>query len=149
MLALLFTVAEERYAVDASRIRQVLPLLKLRSVPESSPGIAGVAIYQNAPIAILDASLLLTNQATPDLLSSRLVIIDGNGPLQGTTYGLLLEQATSTQEMDLSRRCPPPASAANSPLGDYLSDADGLIQLIEPEKIFDAVTLQAIAGAGQ
>jgi chemotaxis-related protein WspB len=58
MLFLLFQLGSERYALDASRVVEVVPLLCLQRLPQAPPGVAGVFNYRGQPVPAVDLSQL-------------------------------------------------------------------------------------------
>ena len=42
MLFLLFQLGKERYALPASRVVEVVPLLELKQLPQAPKGVAGI-----------------------------------------------------------------------------------------------------------
>ena len=57
MLILLFQLGKDRYALEASRVVEVVPLLALKHLPQSPPGIAGVFNYRGRPVPASDIPL--------------------------------------------------------------------------------------------
>jgi len=46
MLLLLFEIANGRYALDASQILEIVPLVKLKSIPSTPDYVAGLMNYR-------------------------------------------------------------------------------------------------------
>src|SRR6187551_1705243 len=95
MLFLLFELGADRYALDVDRVLEVLPLVRIKTIPRSSPGVAGIFNYRGAPVPAIDLSALLTGRPAPVLLSTRLILVrypDSRGI--DRTLGLVAERAT-------------------------------------------------------
>jgi chemotaxis-related protein WspB len=137
MLLLLFKVGGDRYALDARRVVEVIPLLQFNRIPRAPRGVAGLFNYRGQPVPAVDLSELMLNRPAGERLSTRIIIVEFPDA-QGVPrlVGVIAEQAT-----DLVRRevadLPDRAEAANSTpiLGAVELDRDGVIQRIRAEKL--------------
>ena len=59
MLLLLFQVGGDRYALDARRVVEVIPLVKMQRIPRAPKGVAGLFNYRGRPVAAVDLSELM------------------------------------------------------------------------------------------
>ena len=50
MLFLLFQLGKERYALEATRVVEVVPLLALKQLPQAPKGVAGIFNYRGRPV---------------------------------------------------------------------------------------------------
>jgi chemotaxis-related protein WspB len=101
MLFLLFQLGNDRYALEASRVVEVVPLLELKQVPQAPPGFAGIFNFRGRPVPAVDLCELTTGQPSRERLSTRIIIVnyrDGRGKEQ--LLGLVAEQATGTLRKD-------------------------------------------------
>ena len=97
MLFVTFQLDRHRFAIDASTIREVLPLVDVRPMPQAPPGIAGVFDFRGAPVPVIDLSLLVTGRASERCLSTRLLLVsyeDRTGASR--SLGVVVEHATRT-----------------------------------------------------
>ena len=58
MLFLLFQIGKDRYALEASRVVEVVPLLALKELPQAPKGVAGLFNYRGALVPAVDLSEL-------------------------------------------------------------------------------------------
>src|SRR4051812_11201026 len=101
MLFLLFKLGKDRYAIEASRVVEVVPLLELRKIPQAPEGIAGVFNYRGKPVPAIDLCQLTVNQRAAHRLSTRIIVInsaDSRGRHQ--LLGLIAEHATEMLRKD-------------------------------------------------
>lgn len=98
-LFLLFRLGNERYALDAHDIDEILPLRRFKHVPATPDWVAGVFSRSGLPIPVIDLSLLATGVASAARSSTRLVLVHYKHRQRGTTHvlGLLLESAIETR----------------------------------------------------
>lgn len=137
MLFFLFRLGDDRYALDASQIAEILPLVAVKRIPLAASGIAGIIDYHGAPVPLIDLSQLTLGRPARRRLGTRIVLVNYPDP-DGTTHllGLLAESATETM-----RRNPADfvASGLDNDAAPYLgpvaTDADGMIQWVELEKL--------------
>lgn len=95
MLFLLFQLGSDRYALEARRVVEVVPLLCLQHLPQAPPGVAGIFNYRGQPVPAVDLSQLTLGKPAEECLSTRTVIVkypdrDGRSRL----LGLVAEHAT-------------------------------------------------------
>ena len=140
MLFLLFQLGRDCYALEASHVIEVLPLVQVKKIPRAPAGVAGVFTYRGAPVPVLDLSELALGRPARARLSTRLLLVnypDATGAKR--RLGLIAEKATETM-----RRAPEDfvASGVKSDgapyLGPVVNDARGLIQWIAVEKLLPA-----------
>src|ERR1700744_6229027 len=57
MLFLVFSLGDDRYAIDATLVVEVLPLVNWKSVPGAPRGVAGIIDYRGKPAPLLGLSV--------------------------------------------------------------------------------------------
>jgi chemotaxis-related protein WspB len=132
MLFFLFRMGDDRYALDALQIAEVLPLVEAKKLPQAPAGVAGIIDYHGAPVPLIDLSELALGRPSQRRLGSRIILVhypDHTGTKR--LLGLLAERAT-----ELMRRDPADfvdSGVGNSPapyLGQVSTDARGMVQRI-------------------
>lgn len=135
MLFVLFQLGKERYALEAGRVVEVVPLLELQRFPHSPPGVAGMFIYRGRPVPALDLCQLTLRRSAREHLSTRIIIVkhtSASGPEQ--LVGLIAERATGILRREPTDFTAPGVGLSAAPfLGPVLTDAQGVIQLLTPE----------------
>lgn len=129
-LYLLFSLGHDRYALDVHEIIEVLPLRRLKALPESPAWVSGVFERRGELIPVLDLAARALGRPAQVLASTRLVLV--HYPPAQRTLGLLLEQATDTQRMpaEAFRDCGLDSGAAPY-LGKVQGAGRSLVQRIE------------------
>lgn len=140
MLFVLFHLGPERYALEARRVVEIVPLLKLKPLPNAPFGIAGMFLYRGQPVPALDLCLLTLGRPAREHLSTRIMILPQ--PDAGPTprlIGLIGERVTETMKRSDQDFVPSGIpQTADSYLGGLLVDPkhpNRVIQLIHPEKL--------------
>jgi chemotaxis-related protein WspB len=101
MLFVLFQLGKDRYALEASRVVEVVPLLEMKQLPQAPKGVAGVFNYRGQPVPAVDLSELTLGQRASERFSTRIIIInypDDTGT--NRLLGLIAEYVTETLRKD-------------------------------------------------
>ena len=136
MLFLLLQLGKDRYALEASQVVEVLPLLNFKKILRAPPGVAGAFNYRGAPVPVIDLSELTMGNPSRQRLSTRLVLV--NYPLESgrRILGLIAEHATETVRLEPTDFLGVGVTVDEAPyLGPVAKDERGLIQLIEVKKL--------------
>jgi chemotaxis-related protein WspB len=137
MLAMLFSIGDDRYALPAAEVFEVTPVLKLKKIPSAPDYVAGLCNFRGMSIPVLDISALALGVPCQLLLSTRMIVVNyildsgGVKPL-----GLLAEHATQTatiREADLQA---PGIQADSAPwLGKVAISSGELVQLVDVDEL--------------
>jgi chemotaxis-related protein WspB len=137
MLFLLFQMGKDRYALEASRVVEVLPMLALKQLPQSPNGFAGLFNYHGRPVPVLDLCQLTIGQPAAERLSTRIILIncpDGRGGQR--LLGLIAEHATEMLRRNPRDFVNPGFKSKDAPyLGPVLLDPKGAIQWIHEQHL--------------
>jgi chemotaxis-related protein WspB len=137
MLFLLFQLGKDRYALEASRVVEVVPLVELKQLPQAPKGVAGILNYRGRPVPVVDLCALTLGHAASELLSTRIIII--NYPdARGTDrlLGLIAERATEAVRRDPKDFVDSGVKLAEAPyLGPILMADSAPIQWIYEQRL--------------
>lgn len=140
MLFVLFQLGPDRYAIAARRVVAVVPLLALKPLAQSPRGVAGIFVYRGQRVPALDLCELTLGRPAVEQLSTRILLVEhlkAAGASQ--LIGLIVERATGTLQRDEKDCVAAGGELAAVPfLGPALMDDQGLIQLLDPQKLLDA-----------
>jgi chemotaxis-related protein WspB len=135
MLFLLFQLGTDRYALETSRVVEVVPLLDLKRLPQAPKGVAGVFNYRGRPVPAVDLSDLTLGQPASERLSTRIIVVkhpDAAG--RDRLLGLVAEHATETLRADPASFVDSGVRLGAAPyLGPMLMDAKGPVQLLHDQ----------------
>src|SRR5580692_2688337 len=76
VLFLLFQLGHDRYALEASRVLEVLPLLELKKLPGAPRGVAGIFNYRGRPVPAVDLSEMTLGRPASERLSTRIIVVN-------------------------------------------------------------------------
>lgn len=136
MLFLLFQLGSERYALQASRVVEVVPLLCMQRLPQAPSGVMGVFNYRGQVIPAVDLSLLTVGKASQECLSTRIIVVnypDREGHLH--LLGLIAEHATETFRAETSDFVDYRMKVSAPYLGPVLSGPKGPIQWVREQRL--------------
>ncbi len=170
MLLLTFTAGSKPYAVDVSRVVEVLPKLELRIIPHAPALLAGLLNYRGKVVPVIDLGLLLGTAPSRNLLSSRMILVnDAPGiqnrgdvdPAQPSDHsrtapgrapaflGLLAENVSDLTYIRPEQLIPAPVQLLNAPYLDAIVRTDHeIVPLITVEKVRDYLLSGAFSKQG-
>jgi chemotaxis-related protein WspB len=152
MLFLLFQLGNDRYALEASRVVEVVPLLHLKQIPQAPKGVAGIFNYRGHPVPAVDLSELTLGRPATERLSTRIIIVNYPDQHGGQRLvGLVAERATETLRKDPKDFVSTGLQMGGAPyLGPLLMDANGVIQWVHEQRLLsDTLREILFAEAGQ
>ncbi len=137
MLFLLFRLGEDRYAIEAGQVAEVLPMLSVKQIPQAPATVRGAFDFRGQPVPLIDLSQLALGRAARDHLSTRIVLVhcpDGRG---GTRLlGLVAEHVTETLRRDPTQFRDAGVDLPEARwLGPVASDAGGLVQWVQVDEL--------------
>ena len=137
MLFLLFQLGADRYALDASRVVEVLPLLGLKPIPNAPPEVAGMFSYRGETVPAVDLKHLITGQPARERFATRIIVVQHPGPNgQNRRLGLIAENVTQMvrkAEGDFQDTVPRLNSAPF--LGPALLDEHGVLRQLREDRL--------------
>ena len=146
MLFLLFRVGLDRYALDARKIAEVVPMVAIKRIPLSPRGVAGVCNYRGVPVPVIDLSDLAVGRPTQPRLGTRVILVhyaDGTGACH--LLGLLAERATETLRCAAADFVTSGVTSEGAPfLGPVIAHAGSLIQRIEVDELLSVSVRDAL-----
>lgn len=139
-LFLVFCIGNERYALQAIDVVEVLPRLPLKPIARAPSWVAGVFAWRGAVVPVIDLCRLTFGQSAQARTSTRLVLVHYRPDTQqaGQVLGLILEQATDTLRCDPADFRPYGLDNPQAPyLGPVREDAQGLLQWVRVNDLLD------------
>ncbi len=144
MLVLTFQIGHEPVGLDIRRVREVVPRVRLRPLSGGAEWLAGVFVYRGRVIPVVDLHRLAGHGECPMHLSSRIILV----PHGENLLGLLATQVADLREIpDDAPALPSPASG-NADLGRVIADGQGVLRLLEPERLLPPAAREMVLAAG-
>lgn len=137
MLYLLLRMGSERYALEARRIVEVVPMVNFRPLPHAAPYVAGLFDYRGVVVPVIDLCRLATPYPCRAHLTTRIVLVDYPGADgQAKILGLLAEQVTETVKLKDSDFQTAGIQVPDAPfLGEMVRIDDAMVQHLAVERL--------------
>jgi chemotaxis-related protein WspB len=150
VLFVLFSLGDDRYALDAREIVEVLPRVQVRKILRLPRGAVGVFGYRGAFVPAVDVSELALGAPAPTRLSTRIILVR-YPQANGTSHllGLILEHATEIMRCDVSAFRPPGiADDVMSYRGPIAAGPGGLVQQIALKRLLPESLCESLFKGG-
>lgn len=137
MLMLLFYVGNDRYALAARQVVEVMSLVELKRLARSPKYLAGLLNYRDRVIPVIDLCQLLSGIPSRSYLSTRIIVINyAINKEKSSLLGLIAERVTETLDRQDNNLIEPGIKADTSAyLGEIITDEQGMIQCIQVESL--------------
>lgn len=136
MLFITFKLGRQRYALEAERIVEVLPLVDLQTVLRAPPGIAGTLNYHGEFVPVVDLSQMILGRPAPPRLSTRLVVTRVKGDQGFRLLGIIAENVTETMRCEASDFVSPGIVSSEAPfLGSVHVGEHGPVQRVDVDHL--------------
>ncbi len=115
-LMLLLKAGDETYAMEATRVIAVVPMVETRPLPHAPSHVAGVINYHGTLVPLIDLSQWLWGQACRRRMSTRIILVrrdSADGVSQ--VHGLQAERVTETIRVQEEDFIPGDVSLAETP----------------------------------
>ncbi|MES2870572.1 MAG: chemotaxis protein CheW [Pseudomonadota bacterium] len=131
-LFLVFYIGDERYALPATEVVEVLPRLPLKPIAQAPVWVAGVFAHRGQMVPVIDISAMTFGSTAVARTSTRLVLVNYRGQL----LGLMLEQASDTLRCNPADFQPYGLDNRAAPyLGPVRKDELGLLQWLNVDDL--------------
>lgn len=138
MLILQFQIGSSRFAVDSSRVIEVIPAVALRPVPHAPHYLKGLFHYRGKIVSVIDLAELMGGSSCQARLSTRIIIVK-QAATKDQLIGLLAERVNDLVKTPKEAWVSPSTASTQSPyLGPVMKDQSGLIQLIDVDHVAPA-----------
>ncbi|BAY91203.1 MULTISPECIES: chemotaxis protein CheW [unclassified Tolypothrix] len=151
MLMLLFHIGNNLYAIESSRVIEVIPRVSYREVHHVPSYVAGVFNYRGVIVPVIDLCHLIRDKPSQANLSTRVMIVSYSGGDNTLQYmGLMAEKVIKTVNKSANDFLKSGIKTNDARyLGDMIMDEKGMIQNIDLELLFNnfiEIDLLAIKG---
>ena len=141
-LHLLFNLGADRYALPASVVRKIMPLQRLKHVPEAPAWVAGLLSYHGEIIPVLDLCERVFGQPARHSINTRLVLLHYSST---QSLGLILEKANQVVRLPSPAQQPMGLDAGGAYLGSVQTQGLGdMVQHISIEGLLPPDMVQLL-----
>lgn len=149
MLMLLFYIGKDSYAIESSRVVEVIPRVPLRKINHVPEYVAGLFNYRGKIAPVIDLCHLIQGKPSGFKLSTRIIMVSSSTNDNRLQYlGLMAERVIKTLDKPETELVNSDARMNVAPyLGGMILDPNGMIQRIHLDQLFtDARHLYLAAG---
>ena len=139
MLMLLFYVGNDLYAIESTRVVEVIPKVALRKMQYVPDYVAGLFNYRGSILPVIDLCHLIQGSSSHSYLSTRIMIVSHARADGGAQYlGLMAERVTETLDRSPSDIRASSIHVDGAPyLTGTIIDDKRIIQCLQLEQLFD------------
>src|SRR5947209_5364139 len=146
MLVLTFQIGDDRLALDARRVKEVVPRVRLQGVAGGPPWLAGVFVYRGRVVPVLDLHRLAGAGDCPPHLSSRIILVPHPPGAADAFLGLLAAGVSDLRRLDAPAHPPLSLAAPGQPdLGPVLADGGTSVRLLDLDRLLPAPVREQLA----
>jgi chemotaxis-related protein WspB len=144
MLMLIFHIGDNLYAIDSSRVVEVIPRVSYRPVHHVPDYVAGLFNYRGTIVPAIDLCHLIRGTPSQANLSTRVMMVSYPGQNNKLQYvGLMAERVIRTLKKSKSEFVKSGIQNTEVPyLNEMIMDEKSMIQHIDLEQLF--INLQEI-----
>ncbi|HQS68730.1 MULTISPECIES: chemotaxis protein CheW [unclassified Novosphingobium] len=136
-----FSIGEERLAVEAMMIREILDMLPQTRVPGAAPLVDSVVNFRGKIIPIADLRIAFGMPVEEATLDSRIVVIETAIDGELTTIGLYTDKVHEVATLDQGDSSEPPAVGVRwrrDYVREFVRQQDGVTILPDLDAIFSS-----------
>ncbi|SCA58743.1 Uncharacterized protein AB751O23_AM_00080 [Chlamydiales bacterium SCGC AB-751-O23] len=145
MLMLLFSVGEDRYALDCTQVVEIIPMIEVKKIIRAPDYISGIFNYRGISVPVVDLCTLMIARNSSSRLSTRVVLVECKSERDSSSQivGMLAEKMTETVKVEDRELVTPGVNIERVPFLDKLFKiGDEMIQCIHLGKLIDNMDLK-------
>lgn len=138
MKLLIFHIGADRYGLRLGDVVRVLPLVELKHLPLAPAPVAGLLDLHGKSVPVIDLCRAAGLGDSAERFDTRIIVVNYRAPDgQCHALGLRAEHVLGVQEVHDAQLADSGVQAAPF-LGQVASDARGMLQLVELERLLPA-----------
>lgn len=137
MLFVLFHVGSDRYVVEAQKVVEIVPLVKLNNFSNTPDYIAGLCNYRTQPLPVVDVSCLLSGVESRKIMSTRILLVKFLSDSEAAhTLGMIVESATETITIQRKKfKNSAVQGTEGNVVSNVMTDEHGIIQWMDVDQL--------------
>jgi purine-binding chemotaxis protein CheW len=138
---LTFKLADEVFAFDVAKVREILELVSITKVPQTPDYMRGIINLRGSVVPVIDLRLNFGMRSTENTVDTCIVVVEVNLHGEIIVLGVLADSVQEVVEMEPGHIEPPPS------LGTKLNTkfikgmgrvANNFVMILEIDKVFSA-----------
>lgn len=149
---LTFKLAEEIFAFDVAKVREILELTSITKVPQTPDFMRGVINLRGSVVPVIDLKLNFAMQRTEQTINTCIIVVEVNLNGEPIVLGVLADSVQEVVEMEPELIEPAPK------LGTKLNNefikgmgkvGETFVMILDIDKVFSAAELSEIHGGAE
>lgn len=136
-----FKLDEEEFALDISKVREVLDYAKITRVPQSPEFMCGVINLRGSVVPVMDLNRKFGIRNTEKTVNTRIIIGEVSIEGEGTVMGVLADSVNEVMELEPENIEPSPSIGIRMNT-DYLMGVgkreDEFVLILDIDRVFSA-----------
>lgn len=146
---LTFTLAEEVFAVDVARVREILEMPSITKVPQVPDFMRGVINLRGCVVPVIDLRLKFGMEETDQTVNTCIIVVEVNMDGENIVLGALADSVQEVIEME------PSQIEAAPHIGTHLRTEflkgmgkhnERFVMILDIDKVFSGTELAAVQG---
>lgn len=147
---LTFKLAEEIFAFDVAKVREILELTSITKIPQTPDFMRGVINLRGSVVSVVDLRLNFGMQCTEQTVNTCIIVVEVNMNGEAVILGVLADSVQEVVEMEPDHIEPPPQLGTKlntefiKGMGKVIDD---FVMILDIDKVFSSEDLSDIHGA--
>lgn len=135
-----FYLGQERYAIECTRIVEVVPRVTTRPIPHAPTYVTGMMEYRGQLLPVIDLCQIALGRACENHFSTRILLVNYRTPDgRSALLGLLAERVNEVVRCQVGAFCSTHIHNSAAPyLGRLAREEQGLLQCIDVDHLLHA-----------
>jgi purine-binding chemotaxis protein CheW len=146
---LTYTLAEEVFAVDVARVREILEMPNITKVPQVPVFMLGVINLRGCVVPVIDLRLKFGMQETAQTVNTCIIVVEVTMEGENIVLGALADSVQEVIEMEPSQIEAPPHIGTHLKT-EFLKGMgkhnEGFVMILDIDKVFSGAELAVVTG---
>lgn len=146
---LTFKLAEEIFALDVAKVREILEYTTITKVPQTPDFMRGVINLRGSVVPVVDLRLKFGMAKTEQTVNTCIIVVEVNMDGETTVLGALADSVQEVIEMEPEQIEPAPhiGTSLNTDFIKGMGKHDGnFIMILDIDRVFTNEELEAVQG---
>ena len=147
---LTFTLADEIFAFDVAKVREILELVSITKVPQTPDFMRGVINLRGSVVPVIDLRLNFGMQCTEQTVNTCIIVVEVNLQGESIVLGVLADSVQEVVEMEPDHIEPPPqlGTKLNTKFIKGMGKVENnFVMILDIDKVFSSDELVDIQGS--
>jgi purine-binding chemotaxis protein CheW len=147
---LTFTLADEVFALDVAKVREILELIAINKVPQTPEFMRGVINLRGSVVPVIDLRLNFGMTRTEQTVNTCIIVVEVNLDSELIVLGVLADSVQEVVEMEPENIEPAPhlGTKLNTEFIKGMGKINnGFVMILDIDKVFSSDDLATVQGS--